>query len=59
MNLLMVLSFVVSSFLGGVLTSAIGYYAPFVYLTVVCMSIGTGLLTTLKVDSGYAEWIGY
>jgi hypothetical protein len=55
----MVLSFVIFSFLGGTLTTATGYYTQFVYLTVIFMSVGTGLLTTLQVNSGHAEWIGY
>ncbi|EEH33074.1 MFS transporter [Paracoccidioides lutzii Pb01] len=59
MNLPMILSFVIFSFLGGTLTSLTGYYVQFTYLTVILMAIGTGLLTTLKVDSGHPEWIGY
>ncbi|CAM1508022.1 Fc.00g048700.m01.CDS01 [Cosmosporella sp. VM-42] len=55
----MILGFVIFSFMGGGLTSFFGYYIPFVYLTVILMSIGSGLLTTLKVNSGHAEWIGY
>lgn len=55
----MILGFVVFSFLGGTLTSVLGHYMPFVYLTVVFMSIGSGLLTTLHVDSGHSAWIGY
>lgn len=55
----MILSFVVFSFLGGILTSLTGHYVPFVYLTVIFMATGTGLLTTLHVDSGNAQWIGY
>lgn len=58
-SLPMVLSFAIFSFLGGSLTTAIGYYTQFVYLTVIFMSIGTGLLSTLQVNSGHAEWIGY
>jgi len=59
MNLPMVLSFVIFSFLGGGLTSYTGHYVPFVYLTVLLMSVSSGLLTTLKPDSSNAEWIGY
>jgi hypothetical protein len=43
----------------GGLTSVIGYYVQWAYLTVIFMALGTGLLTTLRVDSGHAEWIGY
>lgn len=59
MSLPMVLSFVIFSFLGGSLTTVTAYYTQFVYSTVIVMSIGTGLLSTLQVNSGYAEWIGY
>lgn len=41
------------------MTSYTGQYIPFVYLTVILMSIGTGLLSTLKPDSISAKWIGY
>ncbi|GAD94327.1 efflux pump antibiotic resistance protein, putative [Paecilomyces variotii No. 5] len=59
MNLPMVLSYVAFSFMGGALTSVIGYYMPFAYATIVLMAIGTGLMTTLEVGSGQAAWIGY
>jgi hypothetical protein len=55
----MVLSFVLFSFLGGTLTSITGQYVPFVYMTVLFMAIGSGLLTTFDVDSGSPMWIGY
>ncbi|KAL5343543.1 major facilitator superfamily domain-containing protein [Aspergillus crustosus] len=59
MNLPMVLAYVFFSISGGYLTSAIGYYMPFAYLTVVFLSIGAGLLSTLEVSSGQPYWIGY
>ncbi|RDW64086.1 MFS transporter-2 [Coleophoma crateriformis] len=59
MNLPMIVSFVIFSFLGGVLTSVTGHYVQFVYAAVVFMAVGTGLLTTFQVDSGHAKWIGY
>lgn len=43
----------------GVLTTKLGYYTPFVYGSVVLMSIGAGLLTTLTPESGHSKWIGY
>jgi hypothetical protein len=58
-NLGVVLSLVVSSIFTGIMVSKIGYYTPFMYLSTVLMSIGTGLLTTLKVDSGMNQWLGY
>ncbi|PKX90121.1 MDR family MFS transporter [Aspergillus novofumigatus IBT 16806] len=59
MNLPMVLSYVAFSLGSGALTSAIGYYVPFAYLTTIFMAIGSGLLSTLKPDSGSAQWIDY
>lgn len=59
MALPMVLSYVAFSFMGGALTSVIGYYMPFAYGTIILMAIGTGLLSTLEVNSGRAAWIGY
>lgn len=59
MNLPMVLAYVVFSLSGGLLTSKIGYYIPFAYLTVLLMSTGSGLLTTLSVSSASPAWIGF
>jgi hypothetical protein len=36
-----------------------GYYTPFMYASVVLMSVGAGLITTFDVNSGANEWIGY
>ncbi|KAJ6155303.1 hypothetical protein N7470_005869 [Penicillium chermesinum] len=55
MVLAMVLFVIVS---GGVITNT-GHYMPFAYLSGTLMAIGAGLLTTLRVDSGHPEWIGY
>ncbi|KAF2096878.1 major facilitator superfamily transporter [Rhizodiscina lignyota] len=43
----------------GVMVSITGHYIPFMWASVVLGSIGAGLLTTLKVDSSSAKWIGY
>jgi hypothetical protein len=59
MNLPMVLAYVAFSLSGGFLTSLLGYYVPFAYLTVIFMSVGSGLLSTFTVSSGSPEWIGY
>lgn len=47
------------SLVSGFLVSAIGYYTPFMLISSVIMTIGAGLLSTLKVDSGHPAWIGY
>lgn len=59
MTLPLVVSYVIFSFGTGSLTSVLGYYVQWAYLTVILSAVGTGLMTTLKVNSGHAEWIGY
>jgi hypothetical protein len=59
MNLPMILGLVIVSIVAGGAVSAVGYYTPFIYASVVLMSIGAGLLTTFKPDTGHAKWIGY
>lgn len=43
----------------GALTTRFGYYMPDIFLNLIFMSIGAGLLTTLHVNSSTAHWIGY
>lgn len=59
MNLPMVLGLVIVSIVAGGLVTMIGYYVPFIYGSVVCMSVGAGLLTTFKVNTAHPEWMGY
>ncbi|KAF5865303.1 hypothetical protein ETB97_004511 [Aspergillus alliaceus] len=59
MNLPLLLPLIVSSIAAGACVTMIGYYTPFMIATPVLMSVGGGLLSTLKVDSGAAAWIGY
>ncbi|KAI9808246.1 MAG: MFS sugar transporter [Sarcosagium campestre] len=58
-NLPMILGLVISSIIAGALVSGLGQYAPWMIASSVFSAIGAGLLTTLKVDSGSPEWIGY
>ncbi|GAB0134730.1 hypothetical protein EsDP_00003088 [Epichloe bromicola] len=58
-NLPMILSLVVFSIVSGGLVTTLGYYAPFMILSTVLMSVGAGLLSTFTVDTGPAHWIGY
>lgn len=58
-NLAAVLSLVVGSILAGATITRLGYYTPFMIACSVISSIGAGLITTWKVDTGHAEWIGY
>ncbi|KAK6822240.1 hypothetical protein RU639_006918 [Aspergillus parasiticus] len=59
MNLPLLLPMIVSSIAAGACVTMVGYYTPFMIATPILMSIGGGLLSTLKVDSGDAAWIGY
>ncbi len=58
-NLPMILGLVIMSIISGVLITNIGYYTPFMILGSIFMAIGTGLMSTWKVDTGHAMWIGY
>lgn len=58
-NLPMIMGLVIMSVLAGFLVTKIGYYTPFIIAASVFTAVGAGLLTTLKVDSGHAAWIGY
>jgi MFS family permease len=59
MNLPMILGVVISAILSGGLVTKFGYYTPFMYIAPVIAAIGAGVLSTLNVDSGSPEWIGY
>nr|QKG86294.1 MFS general substrate transporter [Aspergillus sp. FM242] len=54
-----VLSLVVGSILSGVMISRLGYYVPFMYLSNVLTSVGSGLITTFTSSTGHSQWIGY
>jgi hypothetical protein len=55
----MILSLVIFSAVSGAVISQVGYYTPFVIASSILMSIGAGMLATLKTNSGSGEWIGY
>lgn len=52
-------SLTLSSIVVGGSITALGPYAPFMWLGAAIFTVGAGLLTTLKVDSSAAHWIGY
>ena len=58
-SLPLVFAQVIFSIVAGIAITKIGYYTPFMYASVVFMSIGAGLLTTFKVDTSEGMWIGY
>jgi MFS family permease len=55
----LVMSLVVASILAGVLTAKTGYYVPQLILCSIIISIGAGLITTLKVGTNHQHWIAY
>lgn len=55
----LVLSLVVASVMSAAFTQKIGYYTPSMILCPCVMSIGQGLLTTFKPDTGSSHWIAY
>lgn len=59
MNLPMILGVFICTIVSSIMVSTFGYYMPFMYAAPILASVGAGLLTTLRVDSGYSQWIGY
>ncbi|PCG91424.1 Major facilitator superfamily domain, general substrate transporter [Penicillium occitanis (nom. inval.)] len=59
MLLPLVLSMAVTSLASGSLTDIVRYYTPFLIFASVMMSIGSGLLTTLRANTTTSAWIGY
>ncbi|KAH8895435.1 putative aflatoxin efflux pump [Thozetella sp. PMI_491] len=55
----LVLGMVVMSIVTAKTTEKIGYYVPAMLICPIFCSIGCGLLSTLKVDSGSNLWIGF
>jgi hypothetical protein len=55
----LMLSMVVGSLAVGITNPKIGYYTPFAIVGSCVMSVGAGLLTTFRVDTGEGKWIGY
>lgn len=47
------------SVIAGISVSKIGYFAPPAIIGAAIGTVGCGLLSTLQVDSGPAQWVGY
>ena len=58
-NLPMLISTILLSIASGGLVTALGYYTPFMIAATVFMSIGAGLVSTFKPNTGSPAWIGY
>ncbi|KAK0130110.1 hypothetical protein ONS96_000641 [Cadophora gregata f. sp. sojae] len=52
-------SIMVSSLGVGLILMLVGFPVPLMWLGVILFSIGSGLLTTLRVDSPASHWIGF
>ncbi|KAJ4305330.1 hypothetical protein N0V90_000861 [Kalmusia sp. IMI 367209] len=55
----LILSMVVSIMFSGICITKTGIYVPFIFVTVVMVSIAGGLVTLLETDSGTGKWVGY
>lgn len=53
------LALVVASLIAGVVVTIWGYYAPFLWISSVVMSVGFGLLSTWNPRTKQPIWIGY
>ena len=58
-NIPLILAQVLASLVAGFVTTLVGYYMPFIYISSIMMPIGAGMLTTFTVNTPTREWIGY
>ncbi|KAL8729324.1 MAG: hypothetical protein Q9166_004821 [cf. Caloplaca sp. 2 TL-2023] len=59
MNLPLIMAHVIAALLAGGLITYAGYYTPFMLVSSVLVSLGTGFITTFKPSTGHSAWIGY
>ncbi|KAL8656996.1 MAG: hypothetical protein Q9226_002367, partial [Calogaya cf. arnoldii] len=59
MNLPLIMAHVIAALLAGGLITYTGYYTPFMLISSVLISLGTGFITTFKLSTGHSAWIGY
>jgi hypothetical protein len=55
----MVLALVIGAIISGGIITRTGYYVPFMFMSTILMSTGSGLITTFDVSTGHSKWIGY
>ncbi|KAF7367349.1 Major facilitator superfamily transporter [Mycena sanguinolenta] len=58
-NLPLILPMVIAMILSGVLITQFGYYTPFILLSTVMSTVGAGLISTFKTNTGHSHWMGY
>lgn len=59
MILPLIVGMIISVLLAGSLVTLVGYYTPFMIVSSVLAAIGAGLITTFRVNTSAAKWIGY
>ena len=55
----LMLSTVLTSIIGGIAVTIVGYYTPILMGAAALMTVGYGLITTWEVDSPFRAWFGY
>ena len=55
----LMLSTVLTSIVGGIMVTIIGYYTPILIAAAALMTIGYGLISTWTINSPTREWFGY
>jgi hypothetical protein len=55
----MVLALVIGAIISGGIITRTGYYVPFMFVSTILMSTGSGLITTFDVSTSHSKWIGY
>lgn len=50
---------VAMSIVTGFLITVVGYYNPFILLSMVLFTVGAGMITTFDIDSPARVWFGY
>lgn len=55
----LMLSTVLTSIVGGIMVTIVGYYTPILIAAAVLMTVGYGLISTWTIDSPFREWFGY
>ncbi|KAJ5784891.1 uncharacterized protein N7503_010103 [Penicillium pulvis] len=59
MYLPLAVALAISALAGGPLTTYVGYYNPTLIFGSVLMAVGSGLITTLRPDTGPEKWISF
>ena len=55
----LMLATVLTSIIGGIMVTIVGYYTPMLIGAAALMTVGYGLITTWTIDSPFREWFGY